>query len=62
MSALSVLRCDHDGCDRKHIKAGQTPYLRQSAEVEGWRSGDDGDFCPWHIPAVDAETELGAAA
>ncbi|GAA2773697.1 hypothetical protein [Saccharopolyspora taberi] len=57
MTALSVLRCDHEGCDRTYIKAGSNPYLKQAAEVEGWWCGEDFDWCPQHIPAVEHEDE-----
>lgn len=63
MSAMSVLRCDREGCDRKYMKAGMTPHLRQSAEVEGgWRTDETGDWCPWHIPAIEADDEFEIAA
>lgn len=60
MSALSVLRCDHEGCDGTYIRPGMSAWLRQSAEsIEGWHCSEDGDFCPVHIPAV---SEFSSAA
>lgn len=60
MAALSVLRCDHGGCDRKHIRPGISPWLHQSAEsTDGWHCSENGDFCPDHIPGV---SEISAAA